>query len=218
VPPDLLLPDDPYIRYVFGDEQEIREAWWQPQAGEVAMDIGSYFGSYTIPALIAGADVIAVEPHAETAARMTAIMQANGISAARLTMVSEALSGPEGYSEEFWQHLADGPCPDQYAVRGMPFTTLDELVSRLGLTRLDRVKIDVEGAELGILQGGLETLRRFRPFLLIEDHGDTLPFVAAMGIPQRCLELLRGLGYQVEVTRHAPPTGSPPRDFWACRP
>jgi hypothetical protein len=30
------------------------------------------------------------------------------------------------------------------------------------------IKIDVEGAELGVLEGAVETLRRFRPLLLVE--------------------------------------------------
>jgi FkbM family methyltransferase len=210
------LPDDQHVRDVFADEELIREAYWRPRAGETALDVGSYLGSYTIPALIAGADVIAVEPHSGFSDRMTAIMQANKISASRLTLIEEVLAAPGGYSQEFWQGLAWAPCQDIYATRGMTFTTLDELTSRLGTARLDWVKIDVEGAELGVLQGGQETLKRFRPHLLIEDHGSCIPFVAAMGIPGQCLELLRGLGYSPKTVRHTGAIASPDRDFWVC--
>jgi FkbM family methyltransferase len=46
--------------------------------------------------------------------------------------------------------------------------TLDRLVEREGLRRLDFVKIDVEGGELAVLRGGGATIDKFRPALLLE--------------------------------------------------
>jgi FkbM family methyltransferase len=46
--------------------------------------------------------------------------------------------------------------------------TLDDLLARVGLTRLDFVKIDVEGAELRVLEGGRRSIETFKPALLIE--------------------------------------------------
>jgi hypothetical protein len=46
--------------------------------------------------------------------------------------------------------------------------TLDGLVERLGLSRLDFVKADIEGAEAQLIAGASETLRRFHPTLLLE--------------------------------------------------
>lgn len=45
---------------------------------------------------------------------------------------------------------------------------LDDLVNREQPARIDVMKLDVEGAELRSLQGGVETLRRYRPVLLFE--------------------------------------------------
>jgi hypothetical protein len=50
----------------------------------------------------------------------------------------------------------------------VPLETLDRVVQQAGLTRLDVLKCDVEGAELAALRGGAETIRRFRPHLIIE--------------------------------------------------
>ena len=48
----------------------------------------------------------------------------------------------------------------------VPVDTLDHLCA--GFTRLDFVKIDVEGAELHVLQGGAHTIDTFKPSLLLE--------------------------------------------------
>lgn len=46
--------------------------------------------------------------------------------------------------------------------------TLDGLCRRVGMKRVDFIKIDVEGAELQILEGGEGTIEAFRPTLLVE--------------------------------------------------
>jgi hypothetical protein len=45
---------------------------------------------------------------------------------------------------------------------------LDALVAQQALTRLDVIKMDVEGAELEVIKGGLKTLEQYKPILLIE--------------------------------------------------
>jgi hypothetical protein len=46
--------------------------------------------------------------------------------------------------------------------------TLDRFCAANAIDRLDFVKADVEGAELRVLQGGADTIERFRPKLLLE--------------------------------------------------
>jgi len=45
---------------------------------------------------------------------------------------------------------------------------LDDFVSERALKRLDLLKCDIEGGELLMLKGGLDTIRRFRPVLFLE--------------------------------------------------
>jgi FkbM family methyltransferase len=47
-------------------------------------------------------------------------------------------------------------------------TTLDAVVAALGLDRVDFIKADIEGWELRFLHGSMQTLRRFRPCLMLE--------------------------------------------------
>jgi FkbM family methyltransferase len=59
--------------------------------------------------------------------------------------------------------------------------TLDEFIEKTGIERVDFIKADIEGWELRMLEGAGETLKRFRPTIMIEldEHhlnraGDTL--------------------------------------------
>jgi FkbM family methyltransferase len=47
-------------------------------------------------------------------------------------------------------------------------TTLDEFCVKQQLNRLDLLKVDVEGSEVALLRGAEQTIRRFRPILMIE--------------------------------------------------
>ena len=73
----------------------------------------------------------------------------------------------------------------------MKTSTLDQFSSERSIDRLDFVKIDVEGKELGILEGGQETFSRFTPALILEvgceEENDR----------KRIAELLRSWGYEI---------------------
>ena len=45
---------------------------------------------------------------------------------------------------------------------------LDDWIAQQGLTRLDIIKLDVEGAEANVIRGADDTIRRLRPILLVE--------------------------------------------------
>ena len=46
--------------------------------------------------------------------------------------------------------------------------TLDGFISQSGIAKIDFIKCDVEGAELMVVKGGLETLKRDRPVIFME--------------------------------------------------
>lgn len=197
--------------YWFADEKEIRDRYWDIKPGEVVVDIGCHIGSYAIPALEAGAAVYAVDP---CEARLDVLRRFWEGGPGRLVTVNKALAEEGGYTAEFRANLAISPYQEFHPAADAQFSTLDDLVTEYGLTRLDWVKIDVEGAELGVLTGGMKTLARFRPALVIEMHDQVYPFVSQMRSGGQCRELLEGLGYEIEVV---PYVRSAPRDFWICR-
>jgi len=204
------LEDDK--NYWFDDEREVRDRYWRIEPGQVVVDVGCHIGSYSVPALEAGATVYAVDP---CESRLQMLRELWEGDQGRLITVDWALAEEGGYTAEFRASLDISAYQEFHAPAGARFCTLDDLAAEYCLARLDWVKIDVEGAELGVLSGGRGTLSRFRPALLIEMHDQVYPFVSRMGSGGRCRELLEGLGYEIEVV---PYTRTTPRDFWVCRP
>ncbi len=76
--------------------------------------------------------------------------------------------------------------------------TLDAFVARQGIARLDLIKMDVDGHELPVLQGGRETLRRFQPLLVMEMS----PYVHAEQHQSfaEFVELLKSASYSLRNT------------------
>jgi FkbM family methyltransferase len=70
----------------------------------------------------------------------------------------------------------------------VPVRCIDSL-ARDGLSIADVMKIDVEGAEVEVLEGARETLRSTRPILFIDLHGTN----------DRVAQLLRELDYDARV-------------------
>lgn len=82
----------------------------------------------------------------------------------------------------------------------VPVDTLDRLCRRAGLTQLDFVKIDVEGAELQVLRGGAHTIEEFRPNLLLEIEARHL--TRYRYTVQDVTQWLTSRGYTMHVWRH----------------
>lgn len=182
----------------FTEEQEVRDEWWHPEANQTVLDIGCMMGNYALPALEAGAFVIAVDPNVFDTNAMKNIAWMNGWHK-RLTVFNVALYDGGDYPQD----MKDAMAASEYAHLQPPadakFMTLDELVGDLGV---HLIKMDVEGAEYGILQGGVKCLEKWHPMLLIEDHSIPYEWVRDNDITGKCSRLLEGLGYSVEQWKY----------------
>jgi FkbM family methyltransferase len=77
---------------------------------------------------------------------------------------------------------------------------LDDVATLQGLT-IDTLKCDVEGAELSVFRGGIETLREQRPAIFTEM---LRKWSAAFGYhPNEIISLLHGLGYRCYTVRNS---------------
>jgi FkbM family methyltransferase len=192
------------LAWYYSDEQPVRDMWWHPAAGEQVIDIGCMMGNYSLPALAAGASVVAVDPASAGTGTLRSVADANGFSG-RLIIRNVALFDGGAYPDGLNAAQAASPWANLAPAPGVPFMTLDELTADCALTRLDWVKIDVEGAEAGVLRGGMKSLEQWHPVLLIEDHSVPYPWVAEQQITRQCTELLESLGYTVRQWRFDEP-------------
>ena len=146
----------------------------------VFVDVGANQGEFTVVAARCArrGRVVAVEPAPELRQDLVRNVELNAFD--NVTIVPSALADRpgtlplyaqdaivEGFHNEGTASLWAGRERGRL-VAEVPVETLDALAERLGLARVDLIKIDVEGAERAVLHGSHETLRRFAPLLLVE--------------------------------------------------
>jgi FkbM family methyltransferase len=164
--------------------------------GGVVVDAGAHVGYMTVLAALATAPdghVFAWEPHPQ----LFAVLQQNvaAVPSARITLRNAALGGVHGHgrlvpSDE--QDLNDGTShlerDDAVSARSIPviIETIDDVV---GVTQIDVLKLDVEGAECLVLDGASQALsaRRIR-HIVFEEHG---------GPDGEVVRLLQSMGYAI---------------------
>ena len=73
--------------------------------------------------------------------------------------------------------------------------TLDAYVERLGITKIDLIKVDVEGFETNVFKGASETCKKFRPKLFVEVDDVNLKSQGSSAI--ELIELITSYGYQI---------------------
>lgn len=204
--------------YSYEDEADLRRDWWKVRQGDVVLDCGAAFGSWTLCALAAGAQF----------AYAWSPQHLPGAEPERLTFLkSLRLNGWEQYAEisdsalyshTGWLNLGNGdfmtsaprgwsPFIPTAPARTVPWSpnegtdflvrpciTLDRWAELANPQKIDFVKVDVEGAEVHVLQGARRTLVKHKPVVIVETHEYLF-----RGITQDVIELMRSYGYEAEV-------------------
>ncbi len=76
----------------------------------------------------------------------------------------------------------------------VPLTTLDKFISDNKISKLDFLRMDVEGYEAHILKGGVTTIKKYHPDLYIEFHKGIIGIDATMDL----LYELANMGYDIK--------------------
>ena len=187
----------------YGEASLIRR--FLPSDG-VFLDVGANQGELTLVAARRAPHgrVIAFEPIPQWFALLSENVRLNGLE--HVTLVPVALSSREDTLEMF---TSDDVCLHASFHEGLstfhrttyrdvpvgrfPTVPLDLYSQREGLTRVDMIKIDVEGAERAVLEGARATLDRLRPTLILELNEET--FGSAGYSSEAIAQPLRSMGY-----------------------
>lgn len=178
--------------------------------GAVAYDIGANVGFFTVllGRLVGPTGAVAAfEPLPDTATALRHNAALNGFG--HVTVFAHAVGRAPGTvklalrEESTWAKLADatttGPTLD------VTMVAVDDLVEAGTIRPPSLVKIDVEGAELEVIEGMRRTLLQYRPVVLCEMHGKNVAYAA----------LMEELGYTVSALESPLPLGDAPWDVHA---
>jgi FkbM family methyltransferase len=159
------------------------------RGGGLFVDVGANVGSYAIWAAEHGAEVIALEPAADTFRLLEENIALNGY---RVTAV-RAAAGDHCGSARFTVGLDAG---NSLSPDGPVVTDLVTVDSLIGDRRVAGMKVDVEGFEIDVLRGAARALadRRIGLIQIEWNRASTL----AVGTDRRPIaELLAGYGYRL---------------------
>ena len=145
--------------------------YFKPKEGDIVVDCGAHVGKYTLPAskmVGGGGKVIAIEPHPENYEALLRNININGFkNILAFNVVAFDYDGQILLNES----INDGG----YSVKGhnsrdslsVKSRTIDSiLLGDLGLSKVDYMKIDVEGAEVEVLKGAHKIIAK-SPYIKI---------------------------------------------------
>lgn len=175
--------------------------------GDCAIDIGANLGYYTIlfaSAVGSKGRVYSFEPMPMHFDSLVKSIQRNGLGD-YVTPINAAVSDTSGVVKMvFAPGSANWGGANLLGERELPsgHDTVDARVGRLGdfcaPTRLDMIKIDVEGAEPKVVRGCSEILMKFKPIILSEVHVNLLKSVSDYS-PDEYVNLMASLGYECKT-------------------
>jgi FkbM family methyltransferase len=159
------------LTHVYGDGE------YRVRAGDVVLDCGANVGTFVHEALSAGASkVVAVDPSPGNVEGMKRTF-AKEIADGRVVIYPKGVWDKDDFIE---MSIYENSALDSFVMKTrdeaagqtpvkvrLPLTTIDKMVAELGLTKVDYIKMDIEGAERQAIAGGAETIKKFRPRMSI---------------------------------------------------
>ena len=166
------------------------------KGGHYCIDIGANIGYYAL--LTAGivgktGHIMALEPHPANFSKLQENVSINNLS--NIDCSNVACSNYDGEAlmetslQSNWHRIAQDNGNGGLKVEARKVDTLAR-----DFTRLDFIRMDVEGHEYEVIEGSHNTIETFRPALFMEFH----PTIAGKGKILRLLTKLKNYGYEIE--------------------
>lgn len=139
------------------------------EKGGVFLDIGAHIGVYSISLAGDFGCVYAFEPERKNFNELVRNIELNSIN--NVKVINKAVSDSKGYAklyinqEENCGHSLMVNYSGNY--QKVRMVTLDDFLKRKTV-KVRLIKIDVEGAEIKVLRGGIRTIKKFHPMIIME--------------------------------------------------
>jgi FkbM family methyltransferase len=154
-------------RFEAGTAEALRP-WVLP--GSMVVDVGANIGFFTVRFARwagIGGRVVAIEPEADNLRMLRQQLLKNREGAS-----VEVIEGVAADHPGILQLVVnpDHPADHRIGAIGVPVRawTIDEVLAARNWPQVSLIKIDVQGAEVRVLRGARETIRRFHPALFVE--------------------------------------------------
>jgi len=158
---EMIIPRDsmPVFIEVFRDC--VYEQFSSPGEGDIVIDVGAHAGMFTMKAAKLVGDnglVVAIEPEPRNLSLLQRNIESHGLT--NVKVISKAIYNEKTTVRLYLQDLS---VHHSLYYRSRDYIeveadSLDNIISKLGLDRVDFIKIDVEGAELETLRGAEKVL------------------------------------------------------------
>ena len=199
-------------RYGFFDDDVCLFLVRSLRPGMTFVDIGAHFGFFSLLAsALMGSDghIVALEPMPETfrhLARNAAMHSAHdNITTVRWAAYSArtTLSFHDyGLVNSALNSAFEARCVNRLRLRrdvAVDARTCDDMVRQFALSQVDLIKIDAESAEMEVLRGAEQTIKRFRPRIILE-VGDF--DIAGTASSSELVRSVLALGYRAYERSH----------------
>jgi len=166
--------------------------------GDCVIDVGACVGSHTVPFChMVGKQgiVLAFEPEKMAFFALCGTMALNNFKQA--LCFQQAVGGKEDIIKvpELDEHVVTNFGGTDLRLEqvgfyyNVPVTTIDSLLRE---TKIHFIKIDVEGMELDVIQGAIQTIKKYKPILYVDDYADEQ-------MSNALKNLIQSLGYNVHT-------------------
>jgi len=186
----------------FNEYPVLQDIIQESEPTDTFYDIGSNIGLYTCFVGNVSQEVVAFEPYEPNTNYTSENMQINDIDG---RVYQKALSNTQGEVEMALPSKRAGESRpaiksnwnESYDTVTVDMVNGDDFVSTEMIPLPDVIKIDVEGAELKVLEGLENTLQQACPIVYCETHPERLPDYE--GSVQQIHEFFDGLGFETET-------------------
>jgi FkbM family methyltransferase len=175
------------IKYALVDEESFEiikdfegfmSLWFKPQEGEVMIDIGAHIGKYALSgARFVGekGTVLAVEPNPANYEILRKNIRLNNLG--NVVALNLAAWDRECILELFTGHLGGHHSTKidwKLGANRAEAKRMDIVLKENGITKVDWIKVDVEGAEWEVLHGLAVTINESKPRMVVEVSSENI--------------------------------------------